>query len=209
MDFERKLKLYGNCCRNCGTSHYFAELLDDDGLKCSGVMEKDGTDCGKINYEIKPDQVSVLIVPADDKGGIYVGRRTAATGPGTGKLSLPGGHIKYKESISKGGAREGDEELNLNLLAYYDQLDIRPILTGQNPSGTENITVSLLREVPPNPGPYIPNLEISERVIYYPDNPEPLAFPIHNEAAAMHWDNLGFKHSQKFRYFRASDLLSR
>lgn len=132
--------------------------------------------CGKEDYD-NPKPAAVLLVPYHQ--GVLGVRRAIA--PGIGELALPGGYVNRKEPWKVAGARELDEELNLRVhpntiedFAVRDALAPNVILIfGLAPQINE--------ELPP----FVPNEEVSERVILR--GGEKLAFPMHEEIVALYF----------------------
>lgn len=137
------------------------------------------TRCGNLTFR-NPIPVVVALVPIED--GLLTVRR--AIPPHIGKLALPGGFVDFLERWEDAAAREVREETGL-ILPPQD-FSLLKVITA--PDGT----LLLFCRAAPQPlgalPPFIPNPEVSERVILRAA--QPLAFPLHTQLAQDYFANL-------------------
>lgn len=124
--------------------------------------------CGQVSF-LNPIPVTVVLVPVDD--GLLAVRRGIE--PRRGGLAMPGGFINLGETWQEAGAREVLEETGLAL----DPDELGPLDVFSVPDGTLLIFALAHRHTSGELPPFIPNLEVTERIIIR--DPEMLTWDRH------------------------------
>ena len=156
-------------CNSCGTRY-----ADTAGYprKCDS--------CGHMVWD-NPSPVVVLLVPVKDgaRTGLLTVRRAI---PPVGQLAFVSGFMDRGESWQQSAARELEEEANVRV----DPDELRPLHFVSTPDGG---TVLMFAAAPvidvEDLPPFVPNDEASERKVIF--EPEPLAFPLHDEVASKYF----------------------
>jgi ADP-ribose pyrophosphatase YjhB (NUDIX family) len=154
--------MFGSHCTYCGNP------LGDQG------WPKTCPACKQVSYR-NPLPVGVLCVPVETDGLLLVQRDIE---PQKGLWALPGGYMEIGESWEHTCARELREETGFTVL----ETGIMVLFVGTTPGGVVIIFGSTRQSIPRSAlQDFRPNLETQAlRVI---TEPEPLAFPLHTEAA--------------------------
>lgn len=129
--------------------------------------------CAKTSY-VNPLPVAVALVPVD--GGLLTVRRGIE--PRKGQIALPGGFIEVGEDWRRACAREVFEESQV--VIDPDKIVDHCVLSA--PDGTVLIFGLAAPMTAAELPAFVPNTEVTERGVAY-DLSEPLAFPLHTEAA--------------------------
>lgn len=133
--------------------------------------------CGKTSY-VNPLPVAVALVPVD--GGLLTVRRGIE--PRKGQIALPGGFIEVGEDWRAACAREVFEESQV----VIDPATITDHCVLSAPDGTVLIFGLAAPLTAADLPAFVPNAEVTERGVVH-DLAEPLAFPLHTEAARRYF----------------------
>lgn len=134
---------------------------------------------------MNPIPVGVLLLPVGD--GLLTIRR--AIPPAVGQLALPGGFVNAGESWQQAAARECFEEVGIHINAS----DVEDFVARSAPERPVILIFGIVRRTPfaseEDLPAFTPSDETSERVIIR--KPEPLAFPLHEEAVRLYFAQRG------------------
>ena len=187
MNTSEQLPWY-SFCHYCGHSMAGATTTDE-GPRCPN--------CGNVTF-LNSVAVSVLIAPCGvhESGrdhGVFIQKRGIE--PARGEWALPSGYVMAGETWETAACREANEEINI-VCRHEQAAEEKPkmLLLANSSTRKQVIIVGVVKQVF-RVGEFAPNEEVLERAVLFPSDDQQLCFPIHRQALAMYWENLGVTHN--------------
>ncbi len=179
----KSLPWYG-FCHYCG--HSLTDSLKSlDGPKC--------INCGNTTF-LNSVTVAVLIAPCINHPsgrphGVFIQKRGIA--PAIGDWSLPSGYVMSGETWESAACREAAEEIQVICRPEHSELEKPQLVHVGNSTNRRQVIIVGAVERVYEVGDFIPNHEVLERDVMFPDDLRQLCFPIHREALRLYWSKLG------------------
>ena len=183
----RSLPWYGFC-------HYCGQSLTDARKSGEGPT---CIHCGNTTF-MNSFAVSVLIAPCVNhpsgrEHGVFIQKRGIA--PAIGEWALPSGYVMSGETWESAACRETAEEINVHCRHEHNHLETPKLVLLGNSTNRRQIIIVGAVEWVHEVGDFTPSHEVLERDVMFPDDERRLCFPIHREALALYWSNLGVRHN--------------
>lgn len=179
----KSLPWYGFC-------HYCGQSLSD------ALKSPEGPTCIHCGNTIFMNSVVVAVLiapclnhPSGRKGGVFIQKRGIA--PAIGEWALPSGYVLSGETWESAACREAEEEINIICRHEVTDLEKPKFVHVGNSSNRRQVIVVGAVERVYEVGDFIPNHEVLERDVMFPDDLRQLCFPIHREALRLYWSKLG------------------
>lgn len=184
---SQQLPWYGYC-------HYCGKSLKGaapslEGPRCNN--------CGNITF-LNSVAVAVLIAPCHNhqsgrRNGVFVQKRGIS--PNMGEWALPSGYVMAGETWEAAACREASEEINIHCRLEHSRLENPQLVLLGNSSNRKQLIVVGSVESVYRVGEFVPNHEVLERDVIFPDDKRQLCFPIHRQALALYWSRRNVSHN--------------